>query len=113
MICPFSDPSTGPVEIISGDFGDSNIQHIGYPDFVTVENAVQMPLGRGSSENIICQRRKTFKFSVEATSDDPDVQIRFSLSGSQNFYINDQTGDIFLISNDGDASLNSASESFT
>jgi len=90
------DPSTGPVEIISGDFGDSNIQHIGYPDFVTVENAVQMPLGR-----------------VEATSDDPDVQIRFSLSGSQNFYINDQTGDIFLISNDGDASLNSASESFT
>ena len=72
-----------------------------------------MPLGRGSSENIICQRRKTLKFSVEATSDDPDVQIRFSLSGSQNFYINDQTGDIFLISNNGLASLTSASESFT
>merc|ERR1711971_564902 len=70
--------------------------HIGYPDFVTVENAVQMPLGR-----------------VVATSDDPDVRIRFSLSGSENFYINEQTGEIFLISNDGLASLTSASETFT
>jgi len=55
---------------------------------------VQMPLGR-----------------VVATSDGP---IRFSLSsGSEQFYINDQTGDIFLISNDGLASLPSSSEEFT
>ena len=46
-----------------------------------------------------------------ATSDGP---IRFSLSsGSEQFYINDQTGDIFLISNDGLASLPSSSEEFT
>ena len=65
------------------------------------------------SENIICQHRKTLKFSVVATSDDPDVRIKFSLSGSENFYINEQTGEIFLISNDGQASLTSASETFT
>ena len=46
QMCLISAP-TGKINIISGDFGDSSFQHIGYPDFVTVENAVQMPLGRG------------------------------------------------------------------
>ena len=48
QMCLISAPSTGKINIISGDFGDSIFQHIGYPNFVTVENAVQMPLGRGN-----------------------------------------------------------------
>jgi len=48
-----------------------------------------------------------------ATSTDPKVQIRFSLSsGSEKFYINDQTGEIFLTSNDGLARLPSSPEDF-
>ena len=46
-MCVISVPSNGKIDITSGDFEDTRFQHIGYPDFVTVENAVQMPLGRG------------------------------------------------------------------
>lgn len=52
--------------------------------------------------------------ATSADPDDPNMRIRFSLSsGSEKFYINDRTGDIFLINNDGLASLPSSSEEFT
>ena len=57
-MCVISVPSTGKIDITSGDFEDTTFQHIGYPDFVTVENAVQMPLGRGKiTSNHLTERR--------------------------------------------------------
>ena len=44
---PVTAPSNGPIEIKSGDFGASETQTIGYPGFVSLENSVPMPLGRG------------------------------------------------------------------
>ena len=55
----------------------------------------------------------SLQLSVEATSTDPDVRIRFSLSENPNFYVNEHTGEIFLISNDGLGSLPSDSNEFT
>ena len=55
----------------------------------------------------------SLQLSVEATSRDPDVRIRFSLSENPNFYVNEHTGEIFLISNDGLGSLPSDSNEFT
>ena len=55
----------------------------------------------------------SLQLSVEATSRDPDVRIRFSLSENPNFYVNEHTGEIFLISNDGLGSLPSHSNEFT
>ena len=62
QMCLISAP-TGKINIISGDFGDSSFQHIGYPDFVTVENAVQMPLGRGNiTSDHLTETRKPSNF---------------------------------------------------
>ena len=63
QMCLISAP-TGKINIISGDFGDSSFQHIGYPDFVTVENAVQMPLGRGKhkTSDHLTETRKPSNF---------------------------------------------------
>jgi len=49
---------------------------------------------------------------VVATSTDPNVRIRFSLTDTDDFYIDESTGDIFLINNYGLGSLPSSPETF-
>ena len=64
--------------------------------------------------NIPCIINKVSKQNclVEATSTDPNVRIRFSLTDTDDFYIDESTGDIFLINNYGLGSLPSSPQTF-
>jgi len=83
------------ITITSGDFGELVKQHVGYPEFIQMENAVRMPLTR-----------------VEVTCEDREAVIEFSLSDTDTFYIDNSSGEVFLVNNGGTSKLPASPSSF-
>ena len=50
--------------------------------------------------------------SVSATCEDPGAVIQFSLSGSDKFYVDRLSGEVFLVNNDGLGRLADVTEEY-
>ena len=94
----------------SGD-GNGDIQHVGYPDFLTIQNSVPMPVTKGEHKGEI-SRHLMLCISVAAEcrgSACSSQPLSFSIQdGSESFYIDEVTGDVFLVSVGGSSSVASA-----
>merc|ERR1711892_1180762 len=82
------------VSFISGD-NNGTTQYVGYPGFIPLQNSAPMPIAK-----------------VKANCSLPwcDGQITYSMQSQPNFFIDQQSGDIFLVDNAGFGSIQTTCE---